>query len=81
MEGGGAAEEEPLWVFGYGSLVWRAGFEAAEASGGVCVRGLRRAFHQGSTDHRGTPEAPGRVVTLVPDETVRFWMPSLSESG
>lgn len=68
----GAAEEEPLWVFGYGSLVWKAGFDFAASSGGVCVRGQRRAFHQGSTDHRGTPEAPGRVVTLVPDPAVRL---------
>jgi len=67
----GASSEEPLWVFGYGSLVWRAGFDAAAATGGVCVRSQRRVFHQGSTDHRGTPEAPGRVVTLVEDAAVR----------
>ena len=68
----GAAEDEPLWVFGYGSLVWRTGdLATVAASGGVCVRGQRRAWWQGSTDHRGTPDAPGRVVTLVPDPQAR----------
>ena len=68
----GAASDEPLWVFGYGSLVWRTGeLATVAASGGVCVRGQRRAWWQGSTDHRGTPEAPGRVVTLVPEPQAR----------
>lgn len=55
------------WIFAYGSLIFRPSFEHLERRPAV-ISGWARRFWQGSPDHRGVPEAPGRVVTLVPLE-------------
>jgi cation transport regulator ChaC len=52
-----------LWIFGYGSLLFRPGFPHDERLL-AHLPGFARRFHQGSPDHRGTPERLGRVVTL-----------------
>jgi cation transport regulator ChaC len=61
-----------VWIFGYGSLVWRPAFDY-EAREPGWIEGWTRRFWQGSIDHRGVPDAPGRVVTLVPEASARCW--------
>ncbi len=65
-------KKRSTWVFGYGSLMWRPGFQFAERRF-VRLPGWSRRFYQGSADHRGLPHAPGRVVTLLAETTALTW--------
>jgi glutathione-specific gamma-glutamylcyclotransferase len=54
---------EPLWVFGYGSLIWDPGFPVAERRI-ARLEGWHRSFCMRSIHHRGTVDHPGLVLAL-----------------
>jgi glutathione-specific gamma-glutamylcyclotransferase len=55
--------KEAVWVFGYGSLMWRPGFEYVERIA-ARVHGYHRHFCVWSHRYRGSPKRPGLVLGL-----------------
>jgi len=54
---------EPLWIFAYGSLIWKPVFAAIEARRGT-VFGWHRSFCLEIKNWRGTPSQPGLMLAL-----------------
>jgi len=70
--GGGVAAMSPIWVFGYGSLIWNPGF-AYDARLVGFVRDYRRVFYQGNLH---TPACNPSVFTAAPSNYSSFvWRP------
>lgn len=61
-----------LWLFGYGSIMWKTGFDYSESRLAFVSHRARR-FWQASKDHRGTEGYPGRVVTLIHSPGDQCW--------
>lgn len=53
-----------LWIFGYGSIMWKVDFPYEIKIIGY-IKGYKRRFYQNSTDHRGTPEKVSYLHRLV----------------
>ena len=63
-------EGQDLWVFGYGSLLWKPAFEVIEQVTAI-LPGWHRAFCIRLTRFRGTPEQPGLMMSLAPGGSCR----------
>ncbi|MGK9174322.1 gamma-glutamylcyclotransferase [Yokenella regensburgei] len=56
-------DDGPVWIFGYGSLMWNPALEYVESCTGTLV-GWHRAFCLRLTAGRGTACNPGRMLAL-----------------
>lgn len=87
-------EDQDIWIYGYGSLIWNPEFDYSEKRIGT-LRGHHRALCLWSRVNRGTPEQPGLVFGLdrggscrgmafridshqVPDMLPRLWRREMS---
>ncbi|KAB5540110.1 hypothetical protein PHYPO_G00097560 [Pangasianodon hypophthalmus] len=74
------AGKSSLWIFGYGSLVWKPDFKYKRSHVGF-IRGYKRRFWHGDTFHRGSDEMPGRVVTLLEEDDACTWGVAFEVTG
>jgi len=74
----GMAAASPMWVFGYGSLIWNPGF-AYDARVVGFVRDYRRVFYQGNTSY--PPACRGRAIAGLFVPALSFLWPPDREHG
>ena len=68
-----------LWVFGYGSLIWRPEFSFAEQRS-ARVHGWHRALKMWSRINRGSPECPGLVLGMLSGGTCKGMVFRIAQS-
>nr|ACO09322.1 Cation transport regulator-like protein 1 [Osmerus mordax] len=74
------AGKTSLWIFGYGSLVWKPDFKYKRSKVGY-IQGYKRRFWHGDNFHRGNDELPGRVVTLIEEDDASTWGVAFEVTG
>ena len=62
-KGAGKQNQPSFNVFGYGSLLWKQGFEFSTKKTGY-IQGFKRKFWQENCTHRGTEEKVLYVLVL-----------------
>ncbi|WP_374379206.1 gamma-glutamylcyclotransferase [Dongia sp.] len=70
----------PLWIFAYGSLIWKPAFTVAEERHGTAL-GWHRRFSMKLTRWRGTPEQPGLMLALEPGGSCAGMLLRLPDRG
>ena len=70
----------PVWVFAYGSLLWKPAFEPEQEHYAVAP-GWHRAFRLRLKRWRGTPDRPGLMLVLDRGGRCRGVVQSLKESN
>ena len=60
-----AVDQNDIWVFGFGSLMWKPGFQPRQQKPAL-LRDFERKFHIWSTKGRGTEKRPGLGLCLEP---------------
>ncbi len=71
--------EGPLQVFAYGSLLWKPEFRPVTSRPGRAL-GWHRSFCIELTSWRGTPEAPGLMMALLPGGECTALLQEIAES-
>ena len=59
---------DAVWIFGYGSLMWKRGTMKYQQDMVGYVNGMTRRFWQGSPDHRGRPDAVRKLYRRTPTD-------------